>query len=68
MNFIPRIESLRGLAALTVVGYHAWGQFSDTPVSGWDAVAFQALEGLTNGIGAVVGFFVISGFVIDAQS
>ena len=64
MNFIPRIESLRGLAALTVVGYHAWGQFSDTPVSGWDAVAFQALKGLTNGIGAVVGFFVISGFVL----
>src|SRR5258705_1373028 len=64
MNFIPRIESLRGLAALTVVGYHAWGQFSDNPVSGWDAVAFQALKGLTNGIGSVVGFFVISGFVL----
>jgi peptidoglycan/LPS O-acetylase OafA/YrhL len=64
MNFLPRIESLRGLAALTVVGYHAWGHFSDTPVSGWDAVAFQALKGLTNGIGAVVGFFVISGFVL----
>jgi exopolysaccharide production protein ExoZ len=64
MNFLPRIESLRGLAALTVVGYHAWGQFSDNPVSGWDAVAFQTLKGLTNGIGAVVGFFVISGFVL----
>jgi peptidoglycan/LPS O-acetylase OafA/YrhL len=64
MNFIPRIESLRGLAALTVVGYHAWGQCSDIPASGWDAVAFQALRGLTNGIGAVVGFFVISGFVL----
>jgi peptidoglycan/LPS O-acetylase OafA/YrhL len=65
MQFIPRIESLRGIAALTVLGYHAWGLFSDTaPASGWDAGAFSSLKGLTNGIGAVVGFFVISGFVL----
>jgi peptidoglycan/LPS O-acetylase OafA/YrhL len=64
MAFIPRIESLRGIAALTVVAYHVWGQFSDTPCAGWDAVAFYLLKGLSNGIGAVVGFFVISGFVL----
>src|SRR6266540_5897731 len=64
MGFLPRMESLRGIAALTVVGYHVWGGFSDTPTTGWDAVAFHMLKGLTNGIGAVVGFFVISGFVL----
>jgi peptidoglycan/LPS O-acetylase OafA/YrhL len=62
--FLPRLESLRGIAALTVVGYHVWGTFSDTPASGLDAVTFFVLRGLTNGIGAVVGFFVISGFVL----
>jgi peptidoglycan/LPS O-acetylase OafA/YrhL len=64
MAFIPRIESLRGIAALTVVAYHVWGQFSDTPSTGWDAAAFYALRWLSNGTGAVVGFFVISGFVL----
>jgi peptidoglycan/LPS O-acetylase OafA/YrhL len=64
MAFIPRLESLRGIAALTVVAYHVWGRFSDTPSTGWDAVAFYVLKCLSNGTGAVVGFFVISGFVL----
>jgi hypothetical protein len=64
MAFIPRLESLRGIAALAVVSYHVWGQFSDTPSAGWDAAAFYALARLSNGTGAVVGFFVISGFVL----
>src|ERR1700704_5182903 len=64
MAFIPRLESLRGVAALTVVAYHVWGQFSDKPSAGWDAAAFYALRWLSNGTGAVVGFFVISGFVL----
>jgi peptidoglycan/LPS O-acetylase OafA/YrhL len=64
MGFIPRIESLRGIAALTVVAAHVWGQFSDAPSAGWDAAVFQGLKGLSNGTGAVVGFFVISGFVL----
>ena len=64
MAFIPRLESLRGIAALTVVAYHVWGQFSDMPSTGWDAATFHVLQGLSNGIGAVVGFFVISGFVL----
>jgi peptidoglycan/LPS O-acetylase OafA/YrhL len=34
LSFLPRLESLRGVAALTVVGYHVNGQLS---------------EGLTNG-------------------
>jgi peptidoglycan/LPS O-acetylase OafA/YrhL len=64
MAFIPRLESLRGLAALTVVAYHVWSQFSATPGAGWDAAAFHVLRWLSNGTGAVVGFFVISGFVL----
>jgi peptidoglycan/LPS O-acetylase OafA/YrhL len=63
-QFLPRIESMRGIAALTVVGYHVWGQFSGTPTGDWDYIVFSLLKGLTNGIGAVVGFFVISGFVL----
>ena|SRR5437879_5137020 len=68
MNFIPRIESLRGLAALTVVGYHAWGHFSDNPVSGWDAVAFQVLKGLTNGIGGCSDFLQGTGPLVASTS
>jgi len=63
-SFVPRIESLRGIAALTVVGYHVSQQFSGPPSGDWDAAASFVLKGLTNGIGAVVGFFVISGFVL----
>lgn len=62
--FLPRIESMRGIAALTVVGYHVSGQFAGTPSGDWDTIESCVLKGLTNGIGAVVGFFVISGFVL----
>ena len=55
---------MRGIAALTVVAYHVHGQFSDTPSTGWDTAAFAVLKGFSNGIGAVVAFFVISGFVL----
>ena len=55
---------MRGIAALTVVAYHVHGQFSDTPSTGWDTAAFAVLNGFSNGIGAVVAFFVISGFVL----
>lgn len=60
MGFIPRLESLRGIAALTVVAAHVWGQFSDAPSTGWDAAVFGGIKGLSNGTGAVVRFFVIS--------
>ena len=47
--FLPRLESLRGLAAVSVVAYHAYGMMHDTAVTG----------------GApVVLFFVLSGFVL----
>jgi peptidoglycan/LPS O-acetylase OafA/YrhL len=72
-GFLPRIESLRGIAALTVVGLHVSNQFYDGPALGWlDSFAFWMLTALFNGFGAVVVFFVLSGFVLarslDANS
>jgi peptidoglycan/LPS O-acetylase OafA/YrhL len=65
LNFLPRIESLRGLAALMVVSYHVSGQFQGSPFSNWlDGYAFQTISAASNGIGAVVVFFVLSGFVL----
>jgi exopolysaccharide production protein ExoZ len=49
LEFLPKLESLRGLAAVSVVGYHAFGQFTDTYVTG---------------MAPVVLFFVLSGFVL----
>ena len=64
-NFLPRIESLRGIAAVTVVGYHVGNHFGDLPRAGdLDAVAFRMFMGISNGMGAVVAFFVLSGFVL----
>jgi peptidoglycan/LPS O-acetylase OafA/YrhL len=48
-KFLPRLESLRGLAALSVVGYHANDMLNDTVVTG---------------MAPVVLFFVLSGFVL----
>ncbi len=64
-DFLPRIESLRGVAALTVVGSHVGGQLSTGPASGWlDEFAYQVFAAFSNGTGAVVIFFVLSGFVL----
>jgi exopolysaccharide production protein ExoZ len=65
LEFLPRLESLRGIAALTVVGYHVHGRLSAIPAHGWiDGFAFWILAVLSNGIGAVVTFFVLSGFIL----
>jgi peptidoglycan/LPS O-acetylase OafA/YrhL len=64
-DFLPRLESLRGVAALTVVGYHVYGQLSGGLVYGWfDGLAAGAIPFISNGFGAVVIFFVLSGFVL----
>lgn len=73
LDFLPRIESLRGIAALTVVGYHVNSQLSALPAHGWfDGFASRLIAAFSNGIGAVVTFFVLSGFVLarslDANS
>jgi peptidoglycan/LPS O-acetylase OafA/YrhL len=80
-EFYPRLESLRGLAALMVAGFHcfqsAWldsaGVLHDGLV-GWPTrtgerwdVAGLVWAGLWNGEGAVIIFFVISGFVLSGS-
>jgi peptidoglycan/LPS O-acetylase OafA/YrhL len=63
--FIPRIESLRGLAALTVAVLHATSSLIQEPARGvLDQIGYPVIGALTNGYGAVVAFFVISGFVL----
>ena len=63
--FIPRIESLRGLAALTVAALHATSSLIQEPARGvLDQIGYPFIRALTNGYGAVVAFFVISGFVL----
>jgi peptidoglycan/LPS O-acetylase OafA/YrhL len=64
-RFYPELESLRGIAALSVVGLHANGAIGGLP-------NFETAEGikqlfarmLTPGNAAVVLFFVLSGFVL----
>jgi len=64
-GFLPRIESLRGVAALTVAVLHATSPFVLQPAHGLlDQVGLYAIKALTNGYGAVVAFFVMSGFVL----
>ena len=48
-GFLPRLESLRGVAAVSVVGYHV------------GAIYWQIIP---TGLNAVVMFFVLSGFVL----
>jgi peptidoglycan/LPS O-acetylase OafA/YrhL len=61
VRFIPNLESIRGLAALTVCLFHAADiQFMNAPIV--DKVS--AARVVLNGLGAVVLFFVLSGFVL----
>ena len=64
-GFLPRIEALRGVAALTVVVYHVAPGMSASAPRGWiDALIYKIVAAAMNGPGAVVAFFVISGFVL----
>ena len=78
--FYPRLEALRGVAALTVAAFHSWqspwlnsvGQSRNflsavdggTLVENLGAVVLRVVG---NGYGAVVLFFVISGFVLSGS-
>ena len=65
LDFLPRLESLRGVAALIVVGYHASHRLSGGLAYNWfDSFAWRVLTAVANGTGAVVVFFVLSGFVL----
>jgi Acyltransferase family len=69
-QFIPRIESMRGIAALTIALMHvsvafAYFPFAELPGRNFlDRVGLFVIHALSNGYGAVVAFFVISGFVL----
>jgi peptidoglycan/LPS O-acetylase OafA/YrhL len=64
-RFLPRIESMRGIAAMTVALMHVTSSWVDAPSGGAvDAIGLKAIKALSNGYGAVVAFFVISGFVL----
>ncbi len=78
-GFVPAIESLRGVAALMVAGFHAliWldvgggARFLLVPLwrvdGGWQAFVTRALLVAFNGGAAVTLFFVLSGFVLHAS-
>jgi peptidoglycan/LPS O-acetylase OafA/YrhL len=72
-RFFPEVESLRGLAALGVVVFHAL-QSQATPGHALieragllQAVLISAGQLITNGGALVILFFVISGFVMGAN-
>ena len=73
--YFPRVDALRGIAALLVAGMHVsqsrWGEggYLFQPLPGiphpfWDNLTRLLRHGL-NGHGAVILFFVISGFVLS---
>jgi peptidoglycan/LPS O-acetylase OafA/YrhL len=59
-GFLPRVESLRGIAAVLVGAYHVGQALLPAPPTGLG----RLYMGFCNGIGCVVAFFVISGFVL----
>src|SRR5262249_44952252 len=64
-GFIPRLESLRGVAALTVVGYHVNNQLSGGTANGWlDTLVGRLVGACANGRVAVFSFFVLRGFFL----
>jgi peptidoglycan/LPS O-acetylase OafA/YrhL len=79
-DFYPRLEALRGIAALSVAAFHSWQSrwldsagstrsfLSPTTTDGFfDQIASLALRIAGNGHGAVILFFVISGFVLTGS-
>jgi peptidoglycan/LPS O-acetylase OafA/YrhL len=64
-QFLPRIEALRGIAALTVALLHiSMSWFPAEPRGAFDELGMRLIKAMSNGFGAVVAFFVISGFVL----
>jgi peptidoglycan/LPS O-acetylase OafA/YrhL len=64
-RFNPRIESMRGIAALTVAAMHVTSLVEGIPTRGsLDLLGLPLIKALSNGYGAVVAFFVISGLVL----
>jgi peptidoglycan/LPS O-acetylase OafA/YrhL len=67
-TFVPRLEAARGVAALLVAAFHAAQAPTFFPGIDAQPVAGRLLDGLRpflNGHGAVIFFFVLSGFVLS---
>lgn len=60
-HFLHRLESFRGLAALSVVIHHAFMYVRYEPSIG---KYFRSIEAVFYGHGAVLSFFVLSGYVL----
>ena len=65
-GFLPRVESMRGLAALVVATFHVGlPLIASTDAGGvFDRLTFRTYMAINNGYGAVIAFFVMSGFVL----
>jgi peptidoglycan/LPS O-acetylase OafA/YrhL len=72
-GFLPRIEAMRGVAALIVAVFHIGFLLNISEKSirdvayaagGMEALAYRIYMGLANGYGCVDAFFVMSGFVL----
>ncbi|QQE79285.1 acyltransferase [Alicyclobacillus sp. SO9] len=59
-----QLDSLRGIAALTVVAEHCMNTLGKAPVKNWFA-HFSPLHVLISGHQAVILFFLLSGFVLS---
>ena len=77
MGFVPELESLRGIAALIVASYHASSAYTASNLvlwadpRSWTNPVWSGLfwldRAVSNGLGAVNVFFVLSGFVLASS-
>lgn len=63
-GFVPRLESLRGFAALMVAGWHS---FAVLDLAGWQGQGRDFLRFFFNGFAGVTVFFVLSGVVLGGS-
>ncbi|MEI6377742.1 MAG: acyltransferase [bacterium] len=59
--FLPRLEALRGLAALAVAFYHS---YRIIPATGNQALVIRGLSNIVYGPGGVFFFYILSGLVL----
>src|ERR1700730_2171335 len=77
IRFVPELESLRGIAALMVAAYHGSNMLTAPNLTLWTDPRswtnpfwnglFHLYRAISNGSGAVIFFFVLSGFVLASS-